>query len=77
MSAQLLRLIAALSLAACSVASATDTVGAATDWPSHGGGADESGFSQLIGIAADLRGPILETRAEAVGGDIASTHTLQ
>ena len=47
-------MIGCLSLAASNVsaASPTEAIGAAADWPSHGGGADESGYSRLDQITA-------------------------
>lgn len=50
--APLLGMTAVLSLAAACVASATDAMGTAADWPSHAGGVDESGYSRLDQIKA-------------------------
>jgi quinohemoprotein ethanol dehydrogenase len=54
-------MIGLLSIATATVSLAAQTnaanaVGAATDWPNHGGGADESGFSQLDQITTSTIG---------------------
>ena len=78
-----IRIIGLLCLATfgVSAASSTQVVGAAADWPSHGGGADESGYSRLdqikrsnirrLGLAwsLDLPGEVtLEATPLAVNG---------
>jgi quinohemoprotein ethanol dehydrogenase len=80
--ASLIGMICSLSLAVSAAWGApSDTVGASADWPSHGGGADESGYSRLdqiktsnigkLGLAwsLDLPGEVtLEATPLAVDG---------
>src|SRR5262245_46805227 len=75
--------MAMLSLAGCSRSGGADAIGAADDWPGHGGAADESGYSRLatinranvdrLGLAWSLDLPqevTLEATPLAVGGTL-------